>query len=232
MRIVVALLGLTVVAAWGSCATTYQIRPAAGGDLASRSAAGLSMVVDPDAWEAQPYDLADYMTPIAIRIINNSGQDVRVSYADFALVNEQGFRYSAVNPYGLMGSVGQRPPLPEAEPGLASAETGEAKPVLVAARARLQVVPGRRFFVYPRARYVFRYYDPWPYGWVEPFYGPYVSVWSGAYYPSNPTEDILRLGMPEGVVRPGGQVSGFVYFQNAGQRSTRLQLTWSAHTPD
>jgi hypothetical protein len=34
------------------------------------------------------------------------------------------------------------------------------------------------------------------------------------------------------VVRPGGQISGFLYFQNAGQTSKYLQLTWSARAPD
>jgi hypothetical protein len=59
-----------------------------------------------------------------------------------------------------------------------------------------------------------------------------VYLWNDPHYPATTPHDVLRLGLPEGVVRAGGQVSGFIYFQNTAGRADRLQLSWTAHTPD
>jgi hypothetical protein len=94
------------------------------------------------------------------------------------------------------------------------------------------VAPARRFFVHPRASAYFTYYSPWPYSFLlPPDYGAYVYGWSAAYYPQAPSQDVKRYGLPEGVIKPGGSVSGFLYFQNAGARATRLRLVWRALTP-
>jgi hypothetical protein len=77
------------------------------------------------------------------------------------------------------------------------------------------------------------FYRPWwPYWWgpYPYYYGPYVYSWDYRYYPGAPSADILRLGLPEGDLQPGGRVSGFVYFQNATTRPGRLELTWNVHT--
>lgn len=93
--------------------------------------------------------------------------------------------------------------------------------------------PGRHFYVYPRSHAYFGFYAPWPYPFFwPPYYGLYVYPWSAGYYPQQPSADVLRLGLPEGVVKPGGQISGFVYFQNAAAQATSLQLVWNARTPD
>lgn len=79
------------------------------------------------------------------------------------------------------------------------------------------------------------YYRPWPhfyYGYYGPrYWGPYVHYWDYRSYPSAPSEDVLRHGLPEGVIKPGGRIAGYVYFQNATSRAKRLELTWNAHTP-
>ena len=41
----------------------------------------------------------------------------------------------------------------------------------------------------------------------------------------------MRLGLPEGVIKAGGKISGFVYFQNASTRGTSLNLVWHANNP-
>lgn len=75
------------------------------------------------------------------------------------------------------------------------------------------------------------YYGPWPYGWgpYPYYYGPYVYSWDYGYYPGAPSADILRLGLPEGELLPGGRVSGFIYFQQAARQPGRLDLTWNVH---
>ncbi len=240
--VLLAVLGL------GACATTYSLRPAAGGETGRSSAGGITLLADAEAWSGQPYDLPNYLTPIAVRISNRGASDVRINYADFSLVDEQGFRYSAINPYtgtsqqAPVGSAGEPAPdvalvlPPWAREPAAEARCVQATPVAahVAGRTGHVVVErGQRFFVHPPARYAFRYYDPWPYGWAEPpYYGTYVYPWNDSYYPGTPSNDVLRLGLPEGVVRAGGQISGFLYFQNASQRANNLRLTWTVRGPD
>jgi hypothetical protein len=91
--------------------------------------------------------------------------------------------------------------------------------------------PAPGFYVHPHYHGYFHYYAPWPYYW-PPYYGPYVYYWDYHYYPAAPSYDVMRLGLPEGVVKSGGSVSGFVYFQNAATRATSLKLTWAVHTAD
>jgi hypothetical protein len=103
----------------------------------------------------------------------------------------------------------------------------------------------RGYYDHPRAHvYVGPrpfFYDPWwPYGWGPyPYYwgayyyrGPYVYSWDYGYYPAAPTADILRFGLPEGELGPGGRVAGYIYFQHAVRQPGRLDLTWNVHGTD
>jgi hypothetical protein len=78
------------------------------------------------------------------------------------------------------------------------------------------------------------YYSPWPYFYAwPPYYGPYVYYWSPRYYPAEPPESIRQRGLPEGILHPGGTVSGFVYFQHVeATRPTKLDLAWSVRDKD
>ena len=57
------------------------------------------MVAFANQWDAYPFDLADYVTPIAVELYNPGPNEVRVSYVDLALRDASGFRYAAINPY-------------------------------------------------------------------------------------------------------------------------------------
>jgi hypothetical protein len=96
-------------------------------------------------------------------------------------------------------------------------------------------------YVGPRYGSPYHYYRPWPHYYYRPwpffyywppYYGAYVYPWDYRYYPTAPSEDVVRLGLPEGVLEPGGRISGFVYFQNAATHENRLNLAWNAHTVD
>jgi hypothetical protein len=81
---------------------------------------------------------------------------------------------------------------------------------------------------------------PYPYyGWplyvgpaypYYPYYHAHVLVWSGPSYPE-PSPEVRRLALPEGVIKAGGEISGFLYFQNALERADRLELVWHVRTP-
>jgi hypothetical protein len=289
----IALLGL-------GCQTAYFIQPATGEAYGAASSQGLSLVADPEAWGGEPSDLADYLTPISIEIVNRHSGDIRISYADFALVDGDGFRYAAISPYSGQASMAPGAPPNGAEPARpsqnpsrgttpnqrqapASSPTEDEPsggdppptstdppqhdsawipgrplgpqtepwyawrrlvkvdpgPLHVAARGRVPINrpvrvvprPGIGFHPHPHFHRYFPHYHPWPYRYYywPPYYGGWVYFWDYRYYPSAPSYDVMRLGLPQGVVRAGGRVSGFVYFQNAAARATRLQLTWAAH---
>lgn len=270
-----------------SCATTYHIRPEGGGKIGTAVTQRITLLADPQAWKGDPYDLPNYLTPILIHIKNYSNHDLRVSYADFSLINEQGFRYSAINPYtgeaappnpnpapsvsyydlgfrpdgsagldlGIRERDGSYAPTPvrpsstasplnlasySSESRSSNRKLAPSAPAMKLAQApkyhqsgqkHVIVTPGRRFFVHPRSRIYFSYYQPWPYFFPEPpFYTTYVYAWNDTYYPPRPSQDVLQMGLPEGVVKAEGEISGFLYFQNASQRSNRLQLRWDAFT--
>ena len=65
---------------------------------------------------------------------------------------------------------------------------------------------------------------PWIY---PPYYGDWVFFWGPSYYPARPSMEVLELGLPEGVLPPGGRVSGYLYFKRAtGARQGALDLSW------
>ena len=51
--------------------------------------------------------------------------------------------------------------------------------------------------------------------------GLYVS--SYAFEPL-PTEDMMKSALPEGTLAPGGTMTGFLYFQNVGEREGEVTL--------
>jgi hypothetical protein len=255
-----------------ACSKTYIIEPATGGSVGTASTTGITMTAEPNAWSGRPSDLDDYLTPLWIGIVNQRGEDVRVSYADFALTDDSGFRYAAISPY--TGQAAAAPPAnappPPAKPPPAKPAPPSAAPPPAAApppdetdggwsemrllpgegpltasfeltrygghvggRVYVGPHPGHGFYVHPHYHGYFHYYTPWPYSYYwPPYYGAYVYYWNYHYYPAPPSYDVMRLGLPEGVVKSGGSVSGFVYFQKAANRPKNLKLTWAISTAD
>jgi len=263
-----SLLAIALVSV--ACSKTYIIEPATGGAVATASTTGLTMTAEPNAWSGHPTDLGDYLTPIWIGIVNQRPEDVRISYADFSLTDESGFRYAAISPYTGQAAAApprakpppvKRPPPaaappPAAEPPPGDSTDGEVREMLLwpneggrptplmasfeltrhgghrgGGRVHVAPHPRHRFYVYPHYHGHYRYYAPWPYSYYwPPYHGAYVYYWGHPYYPAPPSYDVMRLGLPEGVVKSGGTVSGFVYFQHAATRAKNLKLTWAVHT--
>lgn len=98
MRTTLALL-LSPLLLVAGCATAPTIVPAGGAPQAVASAGPAVLTVFPSHWDGEPWDLTDYVTPIAVEIVNTGAEPVRVSYFDFALTDARGFRYAALNPF-------------------------------------------------------------------------------------------------------------------------------------
>ncbi|HEY2744563.1 MAG TPA: hypothetical protein VGL86_08065 [Polyangia bacterium] len=87
-----------------------------------------------------------------------------------------------------------------------------------------RVIGGLRHYYGPGVGY---WGGPWIY---PPYYRDWVFFWGPAYYPARPSMEVLEQGLPEGVLPPGGRVSGFLYFKRAtGAHQTALDLSWEMH---
>src|SRR5437879_6375195 len=93
MRKLVFLLALA------GCGPQFAVVPQGGLPRAIATAGSVTVTAFAEQWSADPDDLADYLTPIAIELYNAGPSEVRVSYADFALRDQRGARFGAINPF-------------------------------------------------------------------------------------------------------------------------------------
>jgi hypothetical protein len=91
-----------------ACGPELAVVPRGGAPTVSASSpTGITMTALADQWDGDPSDLADYVTPIAVELFNGSQEEVRVSYADFALKDEHGTRFPAISPFVPADEYGQ-----------------------------------------------------------------------------------------------------------------------------
>jgi hypothetical protein len=215
--VLAALLGAA------GCVTQTTLQPLSTTPTTPAGAAvteanGVRLVADGDSWRGNPSNLENIVTPVQVRLENQSGRPLRIDYKDFALVGASRFHYAALSPFQLR------------EEGL-SAVGGSGYTGNVALSFGVGYGGG-----WGRHHGPFRHgfggwgpgwYDPfWGSGWYDPFYGPY------AYRPPEPlpTRDMVRKALPEGTLDTGGTLTGFLYFQNVGDREG--QVTLQAHLVD
>lgn len=189
-----SLCAAIVAAAAGGCAA--ELEPAPGAELVAEDAAiereaGVEIVAAADAWRGYPDDLDAMLTPVLVTITNNSEADLQIRYEYFTLDYPAGGHFAALPPFQISGTTAER-----------VATTGPVMPY----------GPVVGFGVAP-------YLSPWYPGWSVyggPF--PYSTGYYGTYYDSFsrivlPTGDMIQKALPEGVLAPGGRVSGFIYFE-------------------
>lgn len=202
---------LVLALALGACArTSITLAPGAqtvpgAADVGVQQVAGVRVTVQADAWPGDRR-VAEVVHAVRVTIANGSGMTLRVKYGDFALVSAGGRRYAALPPVKVEGEL--------LSPLLADGYAPILAPGFVHRGFYLAPYFGRLYPGLPvwRSRYAF--YDPWYYG---------------AYYPSlaramRPTVEMLGLALPEGVLEPGGQVGGFVYFQQVAPGTASVTL--------
>lgn len=193
------LLGMVVLTLVG-CAPLH-LRPAPGAQIvptaplaAADHDAGVRIVVQPDAWRGTPEHLDRELTPMKVTIDNGSDRPLRICYEDFILETGDKLQLLPLPPLDIRGQVTERSDTPIYLPSYA-------------------IVP----------RFIHRVFRVAP--WYAPYY-PSLSRWNNTwainhayydiYYPrwtvELPTADMVARAMPEGVIEPGGRLSGFLYF--------------------
>jgi hypothetical protein len=189
-------------------------------------AEGVRLVADGDAWRGSPSNLENLVTPVAVRLENQSGRPLRIQQEDFTLQGESGFRYAAL------------PPLELKEEGLGVGGSGQVSfGVGVGMAVPWAWAPGPFPSTYGWGPWGPGWYDPFFHGpwhgpWNDPWYGPYgygsYGPYVGGYwYPPPeplPTRDMLRQALPEGTLEEGGTIAGFLYFQGVSEREGHVTL--------
>jgi len=187
-------------------------------DTAVTEVAGVKLLADGSAWKGTPSNLGNTLTPVYVRMDNQSGRTLRIRYSDFSLVGaESRFHYSALPPFSL------RQGYASVEPS--SLEDGTGGSGSVSLGVGVTPAYGPRYGYYGR-----RYYGA---PWTGPFIGPYPYFY-GPYYPGPyagytceeplPTRDMLQSALPEGTLEDGGTVQGFLYFQGVAHREPGVAL--------
>lgn len=89
-----------------ACGPQFAVVPAGGVEQVTAQMNGATLTAFAHQWHGDPYDLADYVTPIAVQLYNAGPYEVRVSFVDFALTDERRTRFAAVSPFVPDAAVG------------------------------------------------------------------------------------------------------------------------------
>jgi hypothetical protein len=240
------LLLVCSLAGLPGCVPVYLVAPRGGQSSTQASAEGVTLTAYVSDWLGDPPDLDDYATPVAVDIANVSTADVQVTYADFALTDARGRRYPALHPF-----VDRQGVAPAADRGVQLAYRGSPRghgwgpptwrhggwhhggwryggwPAWGATGwgwhggPGVHLAPGVRFYFGASLMY---WGGPF---WYPPGYWTNVYPWGPPYASWGPSRDVLDLALPEAVLRPGGRMRGFLYFQRVtAQGSQPLELSW------
>jgi hypothetical protein len=174
---------------------------------------GVRLLADGNTWHGNPSDLESVVTPVLVHLDNQSGHALRIDYKDFVLVGGSRFHYAALSPFDL-------PKEGLTAVGGSGGHVGMSFGVGMGYGGPWGWGPG-----YPYHGYGWG--APWGWGpgyygvgWYDPFWGPY------SYIPPEPlpTRDMVRKSLPEGTLDNGGSLTGFIYFQNVGNREGQVTL--------
>lgn len=223
------LIAVTLV--FAGCSYGAQLTPSPAAKAvqgtehaAQATTAGVSVHVTAQAWSEEPLDLEAFVTPLRVRVENHRETSIRMSYPQFGLVSDTGFRYGVMPPFDI-----SRPPT------VGGAAPGAGR-VWLGARSigpgSVSGAPGNwyrfhhdRFRVAPHLHPWYSSIDAWHDPFYDPIWGPYGYDWYVSWRPALPTEDMIAEALPEGVVEPGGSVEGFLYFQRLREDATEATFT-------
>lgn len=193
-RLVALVAGGAVAASLGACALrapTLEPAPSAtraeGRGLGAVAAqAGVRVTARVGAWAGVPSRLTR-VEPVLVTVENGSEVPLRVRYDDFSLRSEADGRLAALPPFDVDGTA--------------------FEPVAGAGHAGIH-----GFHVARHHAGVYRHLPSWRGHWYDARHYHH-DWWPVMQRLELPTGDMVQKALPEGVVEPGGRVTGFLYFQ-------------------
>jgi len=223
--------GAALALALGACANTYEPAPAANarpelGPTAATTATAPSGMTGSEAgmdagvrvttlsvgeWPGV-YEIDDEVTPLKVRIQNDSQRPLAVRHDRFTLTSDTGQRYRALPLWKIEGE------------GETSITVADPSPI---------TTPGFTYSGFGVAPY---------YGTLYPGIGPYTgpSYYAGAGYglydtyfvdTELPTPEMRERALPEGVIDPGGYVEGYLFFEKVSDDAERVTFQYELTDP-
>ena len=190
---------------FAACAGAPMLRHAPAAERAPGLAAAAQashaqtrVVVQAGEWPGEA-EIEHEVTPLKLTIQNGRGERLRVTYGSFVLAGRKD-TYAALPPFQIDGSVPTDAridtPLWEQD-GFVSAH-------------------------YYGAYHSTLAFPSGPFGADPVYYRTYYPRWSS--YERLPTQQMLAWALPEGIVEPGGSVTGFLYFEQVDADEREVQL--------
>ncbi len=181
-------LAVLVVLAIAACSHPGQLVPAPGAStLPGRGQAAEETVegvrVQVDSDSWRWGRLNEVLVPVLVTIANGASRPVRIGYQQFTNAGPSGFALAALPPYRV------------------AVQNPEPVVPFWAGTGFLYAPWAARFYLYAPVWTGPFPYDPW-------YYDQSYAGWPAAL----PDFEVLRRALPEGVLQPGGTVSGFLYF--------------------
>lgn len=180
-------------------------------DRAARVDAGnITLIAQSVPWPGDEV-ITQRVTPLRVTIENRGDEPVLIRYGDFKLVGRSGMAYRALPPLMISGTVD------------------------VATPRGAVVQPG---FEYHRFGVARRYGPAYP--GVAVYQGPfdYDRYYHDVYYgywdvkQELPTPEMVVVALPEGVLEPGGYVTGWLYFQRIDDDEVQVRFMADLRDPD
>jgi hypothetical protein len=201
-------LTLAVITA---CGGPPRLQPSPGAQLAPgdpdaavASAAGIDLTAWPDRWRGHPTNLALEVTPILVRIENNSTEPLELRFTHFNLDNPANVDFSPIPPFNIEETVS------------------------VPVRPADFALSGFRVAPYLRGYYPSLGYYGHPFFFDRVYYDRMSTAWVPVELP---TADMVSMALPEGILDPGGVATGFVYFEDVSDDPAEVALEFDLVTP-
>lgn len=190
-------------------ATAVPVQGEATG--AVETVSGVRVAVISREWPGTA-QISEAVTPLKVDIRNNSNSPVAVRYSEFRLTTPDGRVYSALPPVAIDATVPSTLAAP-ATPRLAPGFSPITLPGFTATGFGVSPMYSPLYPGYPVAGGPFAY-DPL-------YYGNAGTYWRSV---DLPTVAMARMALPEGVLQPGGQMQGYLYFQEVDPNVDSLRF--------
>lgn len=209
-RIPISALAVTgALTLLAGCSAGPDLEPAPdaattmGPERAVATDAGVRLEIHTEAWSGTPENLERILSPVLVTLTNDGDEPLRIRYEEFRLMTETGQNLPARSVLRIEGAV--------------TRSVGS------------YAYPHSGFAVAPR-------YDPF-FDHFDTFHGPFDhdplfhdTHFLGRYHhPAArtvdlPTDDMVRRALPEGVLEPGGKITGYLFFEHIGDDARRARL--------
>lgn len=163
------------------------------GALASAADAGVRVTMRTGAWTGDPANLEEFFTPVRVTLHNGSTHPLRIRYSEL-VIRSPALDFEPLPPQRLVKR---------------NVEFRSGDPDLV---PRFEHSGFRIAGHYVPSFSELRPWD-YPFDVDEPWYERQFLRWTG----SLPTLDMIETALPEGVLEPGGELGGFLYFETLGR---------------